>query len=121
MPLHHGHIIERIVRKNGHSISDVARLVKVNRRSIYNWFNLATLNSDIIYQIGHAIKHDFSVEFPDFFKPKDFIFQNKASFSAEDLDRQLEAEKELLWKERYLELLERYTKLIEERLSVFPI
>jgi hypothetical protein len=118
MPLHHGHIIERIVRRNGHSISDVARLVNVNRRSIYNWFNLSTINPVTIYQIGHAIKHDFSVEFPDLFKPEDFHF-TKPSFLPEQQDNDIEAVKEMLWKDRYIDLLERYTRLVEERSLVF--
>lgn len=114
MPLHHGQLIERIVRKHGLSISEVARLVNVNRRSVYNWFTLQSLKSEVIYQIGHAIRHDFSVEFPDLFKPEDFVFKTKAPVSVEIKISQIEIEKELLWKEKYLDILERYQKLLEQ-------
>jgi lambda repressor-like predicted transcriptional regulator len=115
MPLHQGQIVEKIVRKNGYSISAIARIINVNRRTVYNWFNLPILKTSVIYQIAQAIKHDFSVEFPELFKPEDFVFKNKSSLSAEHQAQIVEAEIELIWKERYLDLLERYTKLSEER------
>jgi lambda repressor-like predicted transcriptional regulator len=117
MPLNYGQIIERRVRICGYSISALARLVNVNRRSVYNWFNQPMLKTDIIYQIGHAIEHDFSIEFPDLFKPEDFQFDKKNLLSIEQRMLQIEAEKELIWKERYLALLERFTKLREEEIA----
>lgn len=113
MPLHHGQIIEKIIRRYGHSISEVARLVNVNRRSIYNWFNDPTLKPDTIYQIAHVIQHDFSIEFPDLFTPKDFVFETKASFIAERKAELFGAEKDLLYKKKYLNLLKRYNELKE--------
>jgi hypothetical protein len=116
MPLNHGEIIERIIRRNNYPISAIAKLLNVNRRSVYNWFNLPTLRTDIIYQIGHAIKHDFSKEFPELFTPEDFNFESKSSIVAKkQLD--IEVEKELIYKEKYLELLERFNKLVEDKLS----
>lgn len=57
---HHGQLIEKIIRRNGHSITDIARLTNVNRRSVYNWFNKARLKPRTIKSIGEAIRYDFT-------------------------------------------------------------
>ncbi|MDB5019809.1 MAG: hypothetical protein JWQ28_936, partial [Pedobacter sp.] len=46
MSKHYGQILERAIRRNGNSISDVARLLNINRRSVYNWFNQAQLRPE---------------------------------------------------------------------------
>lgn len=78
MANHYGQIVEKVIRRDGHSISDVSRLMKVNRRSVYNWFNQPNLRPEIIYRIGRIIKHDFSVDLPHVFKSEDFAFENKS-------------------------------------------
>jgi len=52
MDKHYGQIVELIIRKKGYSISELARLSYVNRRSVYNWFNQKYLKPEIIYRIG---------------------------------------------------------------------
>jgi hypothetical protein len=114
MPLHHGQIIERILRRQDLSICEVARLISVNRRTMYNWFNIQTLKPEIIYQVGHAINHDFSVEFPDFFKTGDFVLKAKSTLSSNEKLKIWEAEKELIYKGKYLDLLDRYGQLVDK-------
>ncbi|HEX8609433.1 MAG TPA: helix-turn-helix domain-containing protein, partial [Pedobacter sp.] len=63
---HHGQLIEKIIRRNGHSITDIARLTHVNRRSVYNWFNQARLKPRTISSIGDAIQYDFTGVFPEY-------------------------------------------------------
>jgi hypothetical protein len=114
MPKHHGQTIEKIIRRDGHSISNVARTMDVNRRTVYNWFNQAVLRQEIIYKIGHGIMHDFSVEFPELFKPEDFIFKNKPALSAGEPKGVTETSEDSEWKAKYIELSERYNKLLRE-------
>jgi hypothetical protein len=116
MAQHHGQIVEKVFRRDGHSISEVARMLNINRRSIYNWFNQAVLRQEIIYKIGHGIMHDFSVEFPELFKASDFVFKNKPSASIEEFKKQepsWQAPNEAQWREKYLELYPRYKKLLD--------
>ncbi|WP_069658405.1 helix-turn-helix domain-containing protein [Arcticibacter eurypsychrophilus] len=119
MLIHHGQIIEKVIRRNGHSISDVARLTNVNRRSVYNWFNQQQLKPEIIYRIGCVINHDFSEELPQLFTSEDFQKGfRKSSFlntSAEEPDSPLNKN---LWKDKYVDLLERYNSLLLLRISV---
>ena len=116
--LHYGQIVEKIVRRNGHSISDVARLANVNRRSVYNWFNQRQLKPEIIYRIGCVINHDFSEELPELFTPEDFqkgfkrtSFLNGVSYETEV------SENKQVWKDKYIELLERYNNLLLNTIS----
>jgi hypothetical protein len=117
MSKHQGQTVEKVLRRDGHSISKVARIMNVNRRSIYNWFNQAVLRQEIIYKIGHGILHDFSQEFPELFKPTDFTFKNKSSSSVEeyqDQDSSWRASVESArWREKYMELYPRYKKLLD--------
>lgn len=110
MDIHHGETIEKIVRRNGHSITDVARLTKVNRRSVYNWFNQPKLKPEIIYKIGCVINHDFSKELPMLFTPEDFT---KGIKEHSPVEVRLVAENDI-WKDKYIDLMERYNALLSE-------
>ena len=104
MAVHQGDIIERVIRRQGHSLTDLAKLTGVNRRSIYNWFLQPKLKPENIIKIGQAIHHDFSVEFPAQFVPEDFIVPEKPAMVKEET---FDA-----WKEKYIDLLERYNLLL---------
>jgi len=108
MSEHYGEIVEKAVRRGGHSLTDLAKMMGVNRRSIYNWFLQPRLKPEIILRIGKAIGHDFSVEFPQLFLPEDFIVDAKAE-SASTSDNQ---EVINTWMEKYIDLLERYNLLL---------
>lgn len=112
MDTHRGQIVEMVIRREGYSISELARLAKVNRRSVYYWFNQQYLKAEIIYQIGIYIKHDFSVEFPHIFKSDDF--KHLSTFSNLNIIKDIsqkhpDAE---YWKNKYLEILEKYNDLL---------
>jgi lambda repressor-like predicted transcriptional regulator len=112
MDTHRGQIIEMVIRREGYSISELARLAKVNRRSIYYWFNQQYLKTEIIYQIGIYIKHDFSIEFPHIFKPEDFKQLNtfgSISIVKNSSQERLDSE---YWKDKYLDILEKYNQLL---------
>lgn len=94
---HHGQIIEKVIRKHGHSITDVARMTKVNRRSVYNWFSQQVLKPHIIINIGEAIQHDFSNDIPTLKKEGSLLKGNKNDEG---------------WKDKYVDLLERYNQLL---------
>ena len=110
MDIHHGEIIEKVVRRNGHSITDVARLTNVNRRSVYNWFNQPRLKPEIIYKVGCVINHDFSKELPQLFTPEDF---EKGFKEHSPVEKRTEEQKDV-WKDKYIDLMERYNALLAE-------
>jgi AcrR family transcriptional regulator len=116
MNTHQGEVIEKLIRRDGHSLTDVAAKLGVNRRSLYNWFTQKDLKQETIYKIGHVIQHDFSIEFPDIFSSKDFIF-NPASTARE---RFFYKESEVNhtdtpdWREKYIDLLEKFNDLLAQ-------
>jgi hypothetical protein len=112
MDKHYGQIVEYRVRKNGFCISDLARCTKVNRRSIYNWFNQKNLRSDVILKIGFAIRHDFSQEFPEIFESSDFKAIYKLPDSPLHDTRLLDLQEHENWKNKYLNLLEKYNEML---------
>lgn len=115
MDLHYGQIVERVIRRNGYSISELSRLTHVNRRSVYNWFNQQHLKPEIIYRIGCALKHDFSVEFPHLFTKDDFksIYEGNEEKGATAAGHGgADA-----WKDKYIHLLEQYNNLLLNHLK----
>ena len=113
MDKHYGQIVELVIRKKGVSISELARLTHMNRRSVYNWFNQKYLKQETIYQIGIIISHDFSVEFPELFRQEDFN-QNQVELNGTSF---WEPPNPSLWKDKYIELLEKYNNLLRNRME----
>lgn len=106
MPIHQGKTIEQIIRRSGNSFTRVARLTKVSRRSVYNWFSQPKLNPLIIHKIGCVINHDFSIEFPDLFSPEDFKPVNSAPVPELAQEKRNLEEEVSMWKDKYIEILE---------------
>ncbi|MFA6082880.1 hypothetical protein [Mucilaginibacter sp.] len=106
---HHGQIVEYLIRRNGYNLSDLAKSLKVNRRTIYNWFKQPQLKCDIIFHIGRIIRHDFSVEFPELFLPEQFDLIQKPTYIKQQLDIND-------WKDKYCNLLEKYNQALTKSL-----
>lgn len=99
--IHNGKLVELVIRKSNYSISEIARLMMLNRRSLYNWFSKPNLNSSKILRVGYILRHDFSKEFPHLFSSEDFEIDGKL-------------EKDGYWKNKYIKLLEEHNKLLKE-------
>jgi|ERR1700754_2659182 len=112
MENHNGHILEMLIRKKGYSISEIARVTHVNRRTVYNWFNQKYLKTEIIYRIGMILKHDFSVEFPNLFTKEDF--KETSTYKEPESNDPIfwELPTHHVWKDRYISLLEQYNKML---------
>lgn len=111
MELHHGQTVERIIRRNGYSIAELARIIQVNRRSVYNWFNQRHLKPEIIFRIGSVLNHDFSTEFPSLFVKGETIGKNTVHFT--ESAEQVTGMEESNWKDKYIDLLEKYNELLQ--------
>ena len=113
MDKHYGQIVELTIRKQGFSISELARLANINRKCVYNWFNQKYLKPEIIHRVGRFISHDFSVEFPELFTEDDFLLDLDitGSFSSHST----EPDGAMNWKDRYIDLLEKYNSLLLEQ------
>jgi predicted transcriptional regulator len=108
MPIHHGETIERIIRREGHSISKIAKLIGISRRSLYSWFLQSQLKVETMNKIGQVMNYDFSKEFPELFGAAAFTETSgqKPAHNLMEKDNMSE-----VWKEKYFDLLERYNSL----------
>lgn len=113
--IHVGEMIEEVIRSNRISISDVARKIHVNRRSVYNWFKQKSLRPYTLHRICYVLVYDFSVKLPDYFKEefiqnKDFIppLVDKKS----DVEGDLETNSVQYWINKYIYLLEKYNETL---------
>lgn len=118
MAHHHGHIVEKVIRRDGHSIGDISRLMKVNRRSVYNWFNQPKLRPEIIFRIGCIIKYDFSAELPHVFNSEDFASEIDKNKTSQDVKEEMVVKDDDYWKEKYTELLKSYDRLKQGHIFV---
>ena len=109
---HVGQIVERVVRRSGISVTELALRMHVNRKSIYNWFAQRYLSFDIVYQIGCVMGHDFLTEFPD--NREDLCFHSEHTVVNEVIE---DAD---YWKDKYIELLEKYNNQLESEQNMKP-
>lgn len=114
MEKHYGEIIETTIRRNGYSISELSRMMSVNRRSIYNWFDQPKIRPETIFKIGVALRHDFSIQFPELFSSEDFQreFEKKKNGFAMQIENTAEIS---FWKDKYIMLLEQYNSALSKQ------
>lgn len=112
--IHRGQALATAVEMTGLGKEEVAAKAGYSRSAYYKHVENPRLDYHILMAYGKAIGHDFTEEFPDM--PKYVIEEPEEKYIApqtvEEATRQME-----LWKDKYLELLEKYNRLIEERLS----
>lgn len=113
MDLNAGQIVERVIRRNKVSISELARRMQVNRRSVYNWFDQKTLKLEIICKIGHVLDHDFSVDFPEIFGERGFAVMETLGDSINENEHK-HPNSVHYWMIKYISLLEKYNELLSQ-------
>lgn len=123
---HRGEIVEKAVRESAYPITKLARKLGVSRRHIYNVFENDKVDWDTILDIGRVIRHDFTKDFPEMREGTLFMVHEPVVpyANAKGKGRKkstISPEEELdLWKNRYIELLEKYNELLRTVLSVQP-
>lgn len=108
MEKHDGQLVEKALRRNSYNISEVAKLLNVNRRSLYNWFCQSRLKAEVIYKLDAVLGYNFSVDFPELFtlNELDRFPGNKTS------NGDAAPERQILWKDKYISLLEEYNDML---------
>jgi len=112
-----GEILEHAVRRQNVNISELSRRMKVNRRTLYNWFHQEKLHLDVVCAIGQVINYDFSKEFQDEF------LRSGVRLVTEETNQQLTQQPHTqdsiyYWMHKYITLLEDYKTLLEASRSV---
>jgi DNA-binding CsgD family transcriptional regulator len=103
--LHHGQLLERVVRRAPIGISEIARKLKISRRTIYNWFESDKINLDVLRKIGHIIGYNFSTDLPEEFMA-DKIQGMDQQFNQMPFIHSTQNDTAYYWMGRYIQLLE---------------
>lgn len=115
MEVYVGEVLERAVRRQEISISELSRRLNVSRRTIYNWFEQRSLDIGLLYTIGLIIRYDFAEELGADFK----VGNNQVPNPYEDDSlipdnfNSLSNKESYYWMQKYIQLLEDYKQLLE--------
>jgi predicted transcriptional regulator len=114
---HRGEIVEKAIRQSGVKITQIAKEIGYNRKSIYDFFDNANLSLDVIVEIGKAIKYDFRKDFPELFiqGAVNIVNESPEVYGTGSLVECLKEKNE--WKSRYYAALEENSNLKTELLG----
>jgi hypothetical protein len=110
--VHRGQLLAAAVEASRLNKEEVAEKAGYSRSAYYKHIDNRDLEYHILMAYGKALGHDFTEDLPEM--PKYLLEEpdegyNKP-FNLEEAIRQRD-----LWKDKYIELLEKYNKLIESR------
>ncbi|MGN2373509.1 TetR/AcrR family transcriptional regulator [Sphingobacterium spiritivorum] len=114
MKKHRGEILKEVFEDQGVNISKVAKKIGVDRATVYRHFADRQLSIDYIVKYGQAIDYDFSKYFPELLQvvqDPSIDFEKKAPKTYSELERDVN-----YWKDKYIDLLEQYNRLISDKL-----
>jgi hypothetical protein len=112
--LHRGKILSAAVKQSRYTKVNAAKRANYSRSSYYKHIADPDLDFDILARYGKAIGYDFTEEFPEM--PKYIVEEPQESYQQPLTIEQLIRDRDH-WKDKYVELLERYNRQIEERME----
>lgn len=101
-----GEIVEQVIRRSYVNLSDLARKLRVSRRTLYNWFSQDDLDIEVVSRIGDIIHHDFSKDFPELYER----FGSYEAIGANNLANEMESAN--YWRNKYINLLEKHNDIL---------
>jgi len=104
--IHMGQLLEGAIRRKGLNITQIADALNVSRRTLYNWFKQEVIDEHVMERISGVIVYDAAS-----IKPKPTIIKPITPESLLDKD-------EAYWQDKYIDLLERYAKLLANQQQV---
>ncbi len=108
---HKGEIIEKVIRASGFPITKLAKKLGKSRKWVYLQFENSNVSIDHILEIGAIIHHDFSNDIKELKKYR--ILQEIQSAKQSETSYKSKLAEIEVWKNKYLELLEKYNHLLE--------
>jgi DNA-binding XRE family transcriptional regulator len=105
--IHRGEIVENTVHRQGYTLTKLAEKLGIARTTLYNKFKDPALNYWFIIQIGNALHYNFVYDFPELAEWPYFLSKDEA------VDKEYKIAELRKVQDKYTELLERYTQLVE--------
>jgi hypothetical protein len=88
----------------------------ISSKTVYRHYGTIDLDDTTMLRYGQVLRHDFSKEIPQLAEAMNFFKEPEAKYytrTKEDLIEEIES-----WKNKYINLLEKYNKLVEEKLEM---
>lgn len=105
MEEHRGKILENAIREKGYTFAAAAKRMNISRRTLYNYFDEPELAWQKIIDFDKTLLLGLTGKFTEMSK---YMLSNTSDNIAVD-----ENDPDY-WKNKYIALLERYTKLLEK-------
>lgn len=112
-----GERVKAVIKSSGFNVSFLAKKLKVHRSTIYTWFEDDNLDFDKIKEIGNAITHDFSKEFPMMASEKPWLNYDEKDQKIKELEDQVSfwSQEVYRMKKAYEALSEKYNMLLAQQ------
>jgi hypothetical protein len=108
---HRGDILHAAVKKNKLKITQVVKKVGISRGSFYNHIEDPNLPLDILERYGKALGYDFTADIPEMSK---YTVEEPVEIYGQPLTIEEAIQQRDYWKNKYIVLLEKHQRLIEE-------
>lgn len=110
-----GEILEAVVRRRSKNIAELARLMGIDRATIYRHFSDPDIDDGTILKYAKALKYDFSKEFPELASYTNLLQEPLGEYTPLTLS---EALKQVdFWRTKYIDLLEKHNGLLNDMIS----
>lgn len=110
---HSGEILKKIIESGEVPISRIAKHLNVDRSTIYRSFDKPEIPIEFLLSVGKAINKDMSEFFPEVIQAQQ---EPPSNYGAPRSYTELVDESKY-WKDKYIDVLEKYNKLLNERLE----
>lgn len=110
--------LHKYSKESGISLTKIAEKAGYDQSMLYRHFDKPDLQNHIILKYARAIRYDFSEEIPEI-KHDFYVEEDRAPYgkSAKTLNLD-ECLKEVdLWREKYIQLLEKHNQMLLEKLG----
>ena len=107
-----GENLELAIRKSGVSITEMAKRMRVDRRTFYNWFKKANVRKEIFLEAGFIIGRDFTKDFPGLIDDKANEVKHHRINKFQEKEVGLLSPSQDYWKLKYIDLLEKYNEVL---------
>jgi len=106
MAAHRGKILEECIKEKGYSIAAAAKRMNISRRTLYNYFEDPELAWQKLINFEEILHLDLSSRFTQLSKYRANFTQSDTVTESSDAD---------YWRNKYIDLLEKYTRLLEKK------
>lgn len=114
--IHRGKILKTFIENQSPkvSIASLARKLGYDRSTIYLHFNNDRLDYSTILKYGKALKHDFSVEFPEMLQYISTVEEPISDYRPLTVSEALRERD--YWKDKYIALMEKHHEYVMSHL-----